>query len=235
MLIWLCDKAACWFIVWGVLACPNVRVAVRCSSSSSAPPRCTLAAYSAYAKRGHRSRWLRQRSVADRRIRRAADFQSRRQDQPAARQTALTDGRRPAQHTRSPRLAPRMPAVAPARRPIRRSPQRRRFPQPRSPPVAEPKPVDQVRGACRAGATRETPRQLLPPPPPHRRRTNGLLDDGQIAGLKGRLRLTSDQAEYWPAVEAALRDVVRTQLRGRQQSRAAARSTSTSTAPKCRS
>ena len=43
---------------------------------------------------------------------------------------------------------------------------------------------------------------------------SGLLDDGQIAGLKGRLRLTSDQAEYWPAVEAALRDVVRTQLRG---------------------
>ena len=43
---------------------------------------------------------------------------------------------------------------------------------------------------------------------------SGLLDDGQISGLKGRLRLTSDQVEYWPAVEAALRDVVRTQLRG---------------------
>ena len=41
-----------------------------------------------------------------------------------------------------------------------------------------------------------------------------MLDDGQIAGLKGRLRLTSDQVEYWPAVEAALRDVVRKQLRG---------------------
>jgi len=43
----------------------------------------------------------------------------------------------------------------------------------------------------------------------------GILDDNQIAGLKGRLRLTADQAEYWPAVEEALRDVVRTQLHGR--------------------
>ena len=44
--------------------------------------------------------------------------------------------------------------------------------------------------------------------------SNGLLDDGQINGLKGRLRLTSDQVEYWPAVEEALRDVARTHLRG---------------------
>ena len=49
---------------------------------------------------------------------------------------------------------------------------------------------------------------------PRRRRTAALLDDNQISGLKGRLRLSSDQVEYWPAVEAALRDVVRTQLRG---------------------
>jgi len=56
----------------------------------------------------------------------------------------------------------------------------------------------------------------LPPPPaaPVAPASTGLLDDGQISGLKGRLRLTSDQVEYWPAVEAALRDVVRTQLRG---------------------
>lgn len=52
---------------------------------------------------------------------------------------------------------------------------------------------------------------VLPPAPAA---SNGVLDDGQINGLKGRLRLTSDQAEYWPPVEAALRDVVRTQLRG---------------------
>jgi len=59
----------------------------------------------------------------------------------------------------------------------------------------------------------EKPKHVLPPPVAPAK--SGLLDDGQIAGLKGRLRLSSDQAEYWPAVEAALRDVVRTHLRGK--------------------
>jgi hypothetical protein len=49
------------------------------------------------------------------------------------------------------------------------------------------------------------PKNLLPPP-------STMLDDAQISSLKGRLQLTSDQVEYWPAVETALRDVVRTQL-----------------------
>lgn len=38
---------------------------------------------------------------------------------------------------------------------------------------------------------------------------NGLLNDAQISGIESRLRLTSEQAEYWPAVAAALRDVGR--------------------------
>jgi hypothetical protein len=50
----------------------------------------------------------------------------------------------------------------------------------------------------------------LPPPPSA---PMGLLDEGQIAGIKTRLRLTSGQAEYWPAVETALRAVAKTQLR----------------------
>ena len=54
---------------------------------------------------------------------------------------------------------------------------------------------------------RHRPRPALPA-------HSALLDDTQISGLKGRLRLSSDQVEYWPAVEAALRDVVRTQLHG---------------------
>jgi hypothetical protein len=62
----------------------------------------------------------------------------------------------------------------------------------------------------------DRPRHLLPPPPPASapQASNGVLDDAQIAGLRGRLRLTSDQVEFWPAVEAALRDVVHTNLRG---------------------
>jgi hypothetical protein len=49
----------------------------------------------------------------------------------------------------------------------------------------------------------------LPPPAPE----SGLLDDAHIAGIKGRLHLTAEQEEHWPAVEAALREVGRTQLR----------------------
>jgi hypothetical protein len=74
-------------------------------------------------------------------------------------------------------------------------------------PAAEPKPVT-------TASLPDKPKHLLPAPPPAPAVAGGVLDDGQIAGLKGRLRLSSDQAEYWPAVEAALRDVVRTQLRG---------------------
>ena len=55
---------------------------------------------------------------------------------------------------------------------------------------------------------------VLPPPPkPKAPRPSGLFDEGQIAGLKSRLRLTAEQAEYWPAVEVALRNVIRRQAR----------------------
>jgi len=54
----------------------------------------------------------------------------------------------------------------------------------------------------------EKSRRQAPPPA-----VSNMLDDGAIAGLKTRLRLTDDQMEYWPAVESALREVARTQLR----------------------
>jgi hypothetical protein len=54
----------------------------------------------------------------------------------------------------------------------------------------------------------EKSKRQAPPPA-----VSNMLDDGAIAGLKTRLRLTDDQMEYWPAVESALRDVARTQLR----------------------
>jgi len=40
-------------------------------------------------------------------------------------------------------------------------------------------------------------------------KTYALLSDAQIAGIKERLRLSSDQESYWPAVENALRAVAR--------------------------
>jgi hypothetical protein len=77
--------------------------------------------------------------------------------------------------------------------------------------------TDRVPETKHAALARPMP---LPVPPPKATRNQpspsapgGLLDDGQIAGLKDRLRLTSDQVEYWPAVESALRHLARTHLR----------------------
>jgi hypothetical protein len=84
-------------------------------------------------------------------------------------------------------------------------------------PAAEPAPVAEPKAAATSAPSpndkRNDKAKKLPPPPAPPAIT-GLLDDGQISGLKGRLRLTADQVEYWPAVESALRDVVRTHLRG---------------------
>jgi len=44
---------------------------------------------------------------------------------------------------------------------------------------------------------------------PAAQKTYALLSDVQIAGIKERLRLSSDQEYYWPAVENALRAVAR--------------------------
>ena len=51
------------------------------------------------------------------------------------------------------------------------------------------------------------------PPKPKAPPPNGLFDEGQLAGLRNRLKLTPSQAQHWPAVEAALRDVIRHQAR----------------------
>jgi hypothetical protein len=67
------------------------------------------------------------------------------------------------------------------------------------------------------------PSPMHPAPlPPHKRKPpaesqNGILDDAQIASIKRRLRLSPDQQQYWPAVEAALREF------GRQQTKRANR------------
>jgi hypothetical protein len=47
--------------------------------------------------------------------------------------------------------------------------------------------------------------------------SNAILDDSQIASIKNRLRLTPAQAEHWPAVETALRDLARQQARLHKQ------------------
>jgi hypothetical protein len=65
----------------------------------------------------------------------------------------------------------------------------------------------------------ETPKLAAPAPPlappkpklarPAPQKSYALLSDAQIAGIKERLRLSSAQESYWPAVESALRAIAR--------------------------
>jgi hypothetical protein len=66
-----------------------------------------------------------------------------------------------------------------------------------------------AQGMAALAVVPDKPKRLPPAPPA----ASNMLDDGAIAGLKARLRLSADQMQYWPAVESALRDVARTQLR----------------------
>src|SRR6266849_96175 len=52
----------------------------------------------------------------------------------------------------------------------------------------------------------EMPNMIAKPAP---QKTYALLSDEQIAGIKERLKLSSSQDSYWPAVESALRAVAR--------------------------
>lgn len=70
-----------------------------------------------------------------------------------------------------------------------------------APPTPQVEPAPQV---SRLPSKPERPKAAAAP-------SNAILDDSQIASIKRRLRLTSQQAEYWPAVETALRDVARQQ------------------------
>ncbi|MCK1636193.1 hypothetical protein IVA95_00990 [Bradyrhizobium sp. 157] len=51
---------------------------------------------------------------------------------------------------------------------------------------------------------------------PQPQKNYALLSDGQIAGIKDRLKLTASQESYWPPVETALRAVARKIHAGRQ-------------------
>jgi hypothetical protein len=51
---------------------------------------------------------------------------------------------------------------------------------------------------------------------PQPQKSYALLSDGQIAGIKDRLKLTASQESYWPPVETALRAVARKIHAGRQ-------------------
>ena len=66
-----------------------------------------------------------------------------------------------------------------------------------------------------APPTIATPAAAAPPPKPKlvarppQQKSYALLSDAQIAAIKQRLRLSSDQEYYWPGVETALRAIAR--------------------------
>jgi hypothetical protein len=74
------------------------------------------------------------------------------------------------------------------------TPPRAQTPSPKSAPVAsQPAPAQKA---------------AVPAPHPHiNDRPGYVLNDTQIASIKGRLHLTPDQEQMWPAVEAALRNI----------------------------
>lgn len=55
-------------------------------------------------------------------------------------------------------------------------------------------------------ASAPKPKAVVKPQP---QKNYALLSDGQIAGIKDRLKLSASQESYWPAVETALRAVAR--------------------------
>jgi hypothetical protein len=91
----------------------------------------------------------------------------------------------------------------------------------------EPPTVAALSGPTRQAFASSTPADIAPPklampsviplaPPkpklaskPAPQKSYALLSDAQIAGIKERLKLSSDQESYWPAVESALRAVAR--------------------------
>jgi hypothetical protein len=58
--------------------------------------------------------------------------------------------------------------------------------------------------------------------PQPQQKNYALLSDGQIAGIKDRLKLSASQESYWPPVESALRAVARKIHAGRQANPTAA-------------
>ena len=89
-------------------------------------------------------------------------------------------------------------------------------PQQALPPVSEPlrqafaadSPVDATASNVAAPVVIPPQKPKLAAKPPVQK-TYALLSDAQIAAIKGRLNLSSDQEPYWPAVEDALRRVAK--------------------------
>jgi hypothetical protein len=79
--------------------------------------------------------------------------------------------------------------------------------------IGLPKEVAPMAPAASSPVAPPKPKAVAKPQP---QKNYALLSDGQIAGIKDRLKLSSSQESYWPPVESALRAVARKIHAGRQ-------------------
>jgi hypothetical protein len=80
-------------------------------------------------------------------------------------------------------------------------------------------PAAPMAPAASSPASPPKPKAAAKPQP---QKNYALLSDGQIAGIKDRLKLSASQESYWPPVETALRAVARKIHAGRQANPTAA-------------
>ncbi len=73
---------------------------------------------------------------------------------------------------------------------------------------ASTSPADMPSPQVAAPQAPQKPKVVAKPQPPVQK-PYALLSDAQIAGIKERLKLSSSQESYWPAVETALRGIAR--------------------------
>lgn len=75
--------------------------------------------------------------------------------------------------------------------------------------AAAPADIEAVKVTASVASAPVAPPKPKPAAKPAPQKSYALLSDAQIAGIKERLKLSSDQEYYWPAVENALRAVAR--------------------------
>src|SRR5882724_3618932 len=73
---------------------------------------------------------------------------------------------------------------------------------------ADPVDIEMPKMIAAPASVPAAPQKKVASKPPAQK-SYALLSDGQIAGIKERLKLSSSQESYWPAVENALRAVAR--------------------------
>jgi hypothetical protein len=90
-------------------------------------------------------------------------------------------------------------------------------PQPSAvaPPATEPKAEPKAEIKPAAAPSRSIAAAPQRKPAPRAKKDSGeLFNDAQLASIKGRLKLSEYQEQYWPGVESALRAIGRTVSRG---------------------